>query len=225
MVENVKIGVLGGTFNPVHLGHLRAAEEVYEKFDLDKVLFIPAARPPHKTDATVAVFEHRWNMLEVAIAGNPHFELSDIEKLRSGKSYSVDTLRNLRETYPEETLLYFLLGLDAFLDILSWHAFKELFLLTDFIILARPGYTVDKVGTLLHDEISPGYQFKKEKICFVHKDREFKNVYFCCVTLLDISSSSIREHIQAGHSIRYLVPNEVAEYIERRKVYSSEGGE
>ncbi len=213
----LKIGVFGGTFNPVHFGHLRTAEEVYERMGLDRIVFIPASRPPHKNTSRIVAFIHRWKMLELALASNPHFGLSDIENRRPGKSYSVDTLRQLRHQYPGPDSLYFLLGMDAFQDITTWKDYRNLFELTNFVILARPGYNIEKTYDLLRSEISAEYRYSEKEKLFFHPS--LCKVYFCQVTLLDISSTRIRELVAEGRSIKYLVPDSVKHYIEKTHIY------
>ncbi len=214
---SLKIGIFGGTFNPVHFGHLRTAEEVYERLGLSKIIFIPASRPPHKNSSKIVSFVHRWKMLELAIGDNPHFCLSDIENKRPGKSYSVDTLLQLKKIYPKPSSLYFLLGIDAFQEITSWKEYKKLFELTSFVILARPGYNISKTYGLLRSEISDAYEYIEEDKLFAHPTLE--NVYFCEVTLLDISSTRIRELVSGRLSIKYLVPDPVRDYIEKTHIY------
>ncbi len=216
--DNLKIGIFGGTFNPVHYGHLRTAEEVYEEFQLDQLIFIPASRPPHKNDSKIVPFLHRWKMLELAIGGNSHFSLSDIENRRPGKSYTIDTLLQFRKLYPDSTNLHFLIGVDAFQDITTWNNYKKLFELTNFVILARPGYNINKTYDLLRLEISDQYRYHEGKGCFCHPS--LKRVYFCQVTLLDISSTRIRELVARGRSIKYLVPEGIIEYIKKTHIYT-----
>ncbi len=215
--NNLKIGIFGGTYNPVHIGHLRAAEEVCEKFDLDLLYFIPAARPPHKDLSHIAPYEYRRKMLELAIADNNRFNLSDIEKERPGKSYSVDTLTALRHLYPHPHQLYFLLGFDAFLEITTWKDYKRLFRLTSFVILTRGGLYFNKIEQLLRTEISADYKYGEGVEGFVHP--ELEQVFLCQVTSLDISSTRVRYLISQERSIRYLVPEEVRRYIEKEMVY------
>ncbi|HDM75852.1 MAG TPA: nicotinate-nucleotide adenylyltransferase [Deltaproteobacteria bacterium] len=215
--DNLKIGIFGGTFNPVHFGHLRTAEEVHEKLGLNLVLFVPASRPPHKNSSRIVPFIHRWKMLELALADNSHFSLSDIENRRPGKSYSIDTLRHLRKIYPKPNSLYFLLGIDAFQEITTWKDYKKLFELTSFVILARPGYNIRGTYDLLRSKISGYYEYDEENNLFSHPSLEA--VHVCQVTLLDISSTRIRKLVSGGQSIRYLVPDSVKEYIEKTHIY------
>ena len=135
-----RVGIMGGTFDPVHTGHLRIAEEAREKLGLDRVLFLPAADPPHKPGGSILAFEHRWRMLELATQGNPRFRLSDLESRLPGKSYSVNSLKKLSEEYGGKAELFFLVGLDAFVEVDTWWRFRELFELARMVVLRRPGF-------------------------------------------------------------------------------------
>jgi nicotinate-nucleotide adenylyltransferase len=210
---------MGGTFNPVHLGHLRSAEEVTESLDLDRVLLIPAAQPPHKSERELISFAHRWRMLELAVGGNPRFQLSDLEHRRPGKSYSVETLTQLTDQYGPGTELYFLVGLDAFLELPTWKRYRDLFSLCRFVVVARSGHPLDALHSMLRGKISPGYSFDNQEQAFVHP-RLFP-VYYRQVTVLDISSSRIRELLSLGRSVRYLLPEQVVHYIYQEKLYQS----
>ena len=213
----VRAGILGGTFDPVHFGHLRAAEEVADAFDLSTVLFIPAAKPPHKDERELTAFTHRWRMLELAVAGNSRFALSDLENHRPGKSYSVETLTQLLSQLEESARLYFVVGLDAFLALPTWHRYQDLLSLCHFVVVTRPGYSLAELGHMLHAAVSESYRFDELVSGFVHP--EHRTVYVHQVTLMDISSSKIREYIARGRSIRYLLPVEVEAYIREQGLY------
>lgn len=208
---------MGGTFNPVHLGHLRAAEEVAESFELMRVIFIPAAKPPHKGDGEIIPFIHRWRMLELAVGGNLRFELSDLENQRPGKSYSVETLTQLNGELGEE--LYFVLGLDAFLELPTWKRYRDLFSLCHFVVVTRPGYSSTALNSMLRTQVSERYSFDTKVRGFVHP--RFTSVYHREVTLLDISSSRIRGFLASGRSVRYLLPEKVEAYIYQQGLYQS----
>ena len=206
---------MGGTFDPVHLGHLRAAEEVSELMRLERVIFIPAAKPPHKGEEGIVDFNHRWRMLELAVAGNPRFELSDLEYNRPGKSYSVETLSLLTDKISEK--VYFIVGLDAFLELPTWKSYRELFSLCHFVVVARPGYSTETLHTMLRARVSEGYVFDPKERGFIHP--QHYTVYYREITLLDISSSRIRKSLAKGQSVRYLLPKEVEAYIRRQGIY------
>jgi len=212
-----RLGILGGTFDPVHMGHLRSAEEAAEVLNLDQVLFVPGAAPPHKPGCEVLAFEHRWAMLQLAIAENPRFGLSDIEhKLLPGRSYTVNTMRRLKEELPGAEL-FFLVGLDAFFEIDSWFLFTELFRLAEIVVLGRPGFNTGYIEDFLSGKVSSGYVRDPGDWTFRHP--EMCSVYCLRNTRLDISSTRIRGLVAEGGSIRYLVPREVVGYIYERRLY------
>ena len=203
----MELGVLGGTFNPVHLGHLRAAEEVREALGLDRVLFIPAKIPPHKGGVRIAPPEVRFELVRDALAGNPHFEVSDLELGREGPSYSVDTLEDLRRGMACRDRLWFLLGADAFREIHTWHRYAELFALADIAVMRRPPLGSDPAPP---PDLSG--QFSRSDSGLRHVSG--REVRFVAVTLLDISSTRIRAALSEGRSVRYLVPEPVREKLE-----------
>jgi nicotinate-nucleotide adenylyltransferase len=198
------IGVMGGTFDPIHFGHLRAAEEVLQGFGLERVIFVPAGRPPHKPHSEVTSPEHRYMMAMLATADHPRFEVSPIEIEREGPSYTLDTLRELKQTVCKDKALYFITGLDAILEIHTWNGYRQLFELANFIAVTRPGYSVEAFLTL-------------EKIL---GPECFSKVHPFPVTLLAIASRDIRRRVREGESIRYLVPDPVRLYIQKHGLYS-----
>ncbi|MGI6628803.1 MAG: nicotinate-nucleotide adenylyltransferase [Bacillota bacterium] len=200
------IGVMGGTFDPIHFGHLRAAEEVLQGFGLERVVFVPSGRPPHKSLSEVTSPEHRYMMAKLATADHPQFEVSGIEIERDGPSYTLDTLREFRSAISSETPLYFITGLDAILEIHTWNGFSKLFDLADFIAVTRPGYSIEALG-VLERLLGPD--------CFAR-------VHPFPVTLLAIASRDIRRRVGEGKSIRYLVPEPVRLYIEKEGLYLNE---
>jgi nicotinate-nucleotide adenylyltransferase len=208
---------MGGTFNPVHLGHLRAAEEVAESLQLKQVIFMPAAKPPHKSSAGLVSFDHRWRMLELAVNGNPLFLLSDLEHQRPGKSYSVETLTQLSSQYGADEELYFVLGIDAFLELPTWKNYRELFNLCHFVVVARPGFAPESLDEMLKTQVGDSYVFDSNIQGFVHPNKYV--VYYREITLLDISSSDIRNLLAGSHSVRYLVPEKVEHYIRQQGLY------
>lgn len=212
--KGVKLGILGGTFNPIHLGHLRAAEEICENLSLDKIFFIPSGIPPHRED-DIASFDHRYQMVKLAIEGNPHFSVLDIEGRRPGKSYTVDTLKELNGLYPEAKF-YFILGLDAFLEIETWRSYRQLFSLAHLVIISRPGFDETHVNGVLR-KIFQDIKYDKGEMAFSIPGAF--SVLYREITLLDISATLIRNLIKQGLSIRYLVPASVKEYIYKEGVY------
>ncbi len=214
----MKIGILGGTFNPIHLAHLRIAEEVQQACALDRLLFVPAAEPPHKDVAGEVSFEHRLAMVQASIREYPKFQVSDLEIQRRGKSFSVDTLEILRKQDPHGER-YFIIGLDSYRDIASWKDFTRIFSLTHLVIMTRP-------GVLLSDPLEPLPVAAREDFCY---DRETKNIrhksgnnlIFLKGTNLDISSTKIRNMLRNGQSIRHLVAPAVADYIQEHDLYQT----
>jgi nicotinate-nucleotide adenylyltransferase len=215
----LKTGILGGTFNPIHLAHLRIAEEVREACQLDEVVFIPAALPPHKSEQVAASFTDRLAMVQAAIADNPGFRVSDLEGRRQGKSFSVDTLAILRHADPTGER-YFIVGLDSFRDIASWKEYVRLFELAHLVVTARPGVELpDPLAALpvaVRNDFCYDDQLKKLR------HRSGNAVIFLEETRLDISSTLIRRKVANGASIRYLVPPAVADYIDRYGLYRTE---
>ncbi|MBU1613802.1 nicotinate-nucleotide adenylyltransferase [bacterium] len=189
------VGLMGGTFNPIHLGHLLAAKEAKEKFGLTRVIFIPSYLPPHKEDKDLISAKHRFNMTSVALDGREGFSISDIEIKRGGKSYAIDTIREFRKIYGPKTDFYFIVGVDAINEIDTWKDFDQLIKICRFIGVARPG----------------------SELCLVQE--YLKAVSLLNVRTLPISSTEIREKIRKGMPINDLVPRKVAEYIFKHRLY------
>jgi nicotinate-nucleotide adenylyltransferase len=213
----MKLGLFGGTFNPVHFGHLRAALELTELLKLDRVVFIPAATPPHKETGGIASFEHRLQMLQLAVAGNDSFSISDVENLRPGKSYSIDTVRRFQEANDPGPELFFITGQDAFDAITTWHDWKNLLRLCHFAVMTRPGYENRGLPRILPPDVSGRYIY--DAVGDVFQDSRGGSIFFRQTTFLDISSSEIRERIQQGRSVRYLTPDSVIRYMEAHGLY------
>lgn len=204
-----RIGILGGTFNPIHIGHLVLAQNAVETFDLSSVLFIPCAAPPHKTSEQLISGTHRLAMLEQAIGWNPFFEASDLELQRGGVSYAIDTVKALQEQFPQSELL-FIIGMDMLLDLHKWKDIKKLLTLCRFVTFGRPGVDTDRLAGL-DQTLEPPWP-----------ERLLKDVV--AGRLLDISSSDIRYRVAEGLSIRYLVPAEVEIYISEHGLYRHASG-
>ncbi len=212
---NKRIGLFGGTFNPIHLGHLRGAEEIREAFRLDEVIFIVASIPPHKGKEKVIEAKHRLKMVSLAISGNLHFSTSDIELSRSGNSYSIDTIRFFRERHPKS--LFFILGRDAFVEIETWREFQKLFSLCHFIVMARPGSQKNNSSSFLPEALKPYFRYDSQEKGWIHLS-EYR-IYFKEISFLDISSTKVRELIEKRESVKYLVPAEVEAYIHKYGLY------
>jgi nicotinate-nucleotide adenylyltransferase len=147
-LKNMRLGLLGGTFNPIHNGHLAIARQTREALGLDRILFIPTGDPPHKSHDNLAPAKHRYEMVRLAIASDPLFSISDVELRRTGKSYSIDTIRVVQQEYGADTTLFFLIGLDAFLDFQSWREPEALLSLCSFVIISRPGLSFQSLSTM-----------------------------------------------------------------------------
>jgi nicotinate-nucleotide adenylyltransferase len=217
--EVERIGILGGTFDPVHYGHLRAAEEVRERFFLDKIIFMPAALPPHKRDRKVTAKEHRLEMVRKAVAGNPAFEVSDLECSREGASYSIETLKILKEGRGAGSEIYFILGSDAFSLIHTWRSYEDLFSMAHWIVVERPGPGKKGFGTL-PESVRGSFRYNHGLKAWIH--RSGHTLRFCKLNALNISASEIRKLVESGRSIRYLVPEEVRLYIETHGLYKED---
>ncbi|MBJ6801227.1 nicotinate-nucleotide adenylyltransferase [Geomonas propionica] len=212
----MKTGILGGTFNPIHNAHLRIAEEARDLFQLDRVVFIPAATPPHKPQVGELSFASRLEMVRRAVAGNPCFEVSDMEAVRGGRSYSVDTLRQLHAERPEDEL-FFIVGADSFNDISTWHQYQAIFALCNIVSVQRPGSTIASLTQALPVAISGEFCYDSAAKRLNHSSGHC--VYALDGVLLDISSSHIRQLVKAGRSIRYLIPEAVEHYIKEQGLY------
>ncbi len=223
----MRLGIMGGTFDPIHLGHLRAAEEIYWAFGLDRIIFVPAARPPHKDEVVVASALHRYEMVSLATVFTPYFTVSSIEITRPGKSYSVETVREFQKMSGPNTSLYFVVGVDAFLGMSGWRHARELVGLARVIVTARPGWRLDEVERLLTPEQrkilgQPTFRYLKiSDIDPERVEREFepRQVLLVEVVSLDIASREIRQLVEQGRSIRHLVPDTVAAYMAKNRLY------
>ncbi len=207
----MKWGLFGGTFDPVHLGHLRCAEEISELFRLDRMIFIPAGIQPLKTGSDTAPFHHREKMLRLAIEDNPSFSISTIENTRDGKSYSIETIRYFLDNASGETELYFILGQDSFDTIQQWKDWHELVTLCNFVVMTRPGYETKTLTGTFPPEFAALFRYDSTITGFIATG--LKSIFFRNITLLDISSTDIRKRVRTGASIRYLVPEPVRNYI------------
>ena len=223
-VNQRRIGLFGGTFNPVHIGHLRSMIDIQEACSLDQLVIIPSAVPPHKSIEGVAMADDRCAMIRQAIDGVRRFTLSDVEVMRQGFSYSIDTVKQLRVQFPLPARLFFIMGLDAFLEVDTWKSYEELLSLIPVIIMNRPGKWNDRgagsleiVKTFLKTHISAEYEQQAASAMFTHP--VLQNVYVNDVTSLDISSTRIRQLLKQEKSIRYLVPERVADFIEKKGLY------
>jgi nicotinate-nucleotide adenylyltransferase len=194
-----RLGVMGGTFDPIHHGHLLTAEEALQQFELDEVAFIPTGRPWMKEDEDVSAAEHRYLMVVIATASNPRFSVSRLEIEREGPTYTVDTLKELRAERGDDVELFFITGADAMLEIFQWKSADEAFELANFIAATRPGYDLaafERGAPTSHPQVS-----------------------VMTIPALAISSTDIRDRVRDGRPIRYLVPEGVQTYIEKAGLY------
>lgn len=211
----MRIAIIGGTFNPIHYGHLRIAEEAREALSLDKVIFMPANIAPHKTESP-APTDARLEMIRLSIAGNPSFELSDIEIKRGGRSFTIDTLRALKQK--DGSLdISLIIGNDSFNDITTWCEYESIFESASFIVVERPGYPVKKPGEVLPVELARKFWYDADKGKFLNSFGT--TLTYLTTTLLDIASSDVREKVKQGASVRYLLPDPVIEYILKTGLY------
>lgn len=215
-----RIGIFGGTFNPIHCGHLRAAEEVREKLNLAKVIFIPSKTPPLKADELVES-EHRYKMTKLALSGNIFFEISDIEFKRQGKSYSVQTIEEMRKIF-QDVDFYFILGIDAFLEIPTWWQPERLISLADFVIISRPSFRFVDLLLSPYIEVQRSILEKLDRAELESYSTTLRNKRVAItlkMPLLDVSATDIRKRIREGKSIKYLLPESVESYIIANKLY------
>lgn len=216
----MKWGLLGGTFDPIHFGHLRCAEEIRESFGLEKILFVPAARPPLKRNE-ITPFADRLKMIRLAIRRNPAFEVSAAEGRRKGRSYSIDTIRHFLDIHGKALELFFILGQDAFQDIRLWKDWEELLSLCHFVVMTRPGYEErETLRGILTPDLAARYRYVRSRNAFRGPSGTF--IFFRSVTFLDISSTEIRKRLASGKSVRYLVPRRVIDYIFKKSLYQTE---
>lgn len=199
-----RIGIMGGTFDPIHLGHLFIAEEARTAAGLDRIIFIPAGDPPHKTGERLAPSGDRYEMVRLSIEDNHHFELSRMEIDRAGRSYTLHTLRELGAAHPDADL-FFICGYDSVLDIMNWHEPVKIAELCTILTLCRPGYPKQDIA-MLPEEI-------------------IRSIVTIDSVELGISSTDIRSRIKDGRSITYLVHEQVRRYIFERGLYTDRGGE
>ncbi|MBN1596018.1 nicotinate-nucleotide adenylyltransferase [candidate division FCPU426 bacterium] len=201
-MTGVRIGVFGGTFDPIHLGHLRVAEEVAERFRLGRVIFVPAGIPPHRRQPETSS-QHRLNMVRCAISGNTQFTTSPLEMQRPGKSYTVETLQYLSRLHPKD-VFYLIVGADQMVKLRKWYQSEQLFHYCRIIGISRPGTPLDHLQARITADFPPEH---------------VQNIFLFSVSALDISSTEIRRKIREGRSIRYLVPQKVLQYISLHKLY------
>ena len=212
-----RIGIFGGTFNPVHQGHLAIAEEVKKTLGLDRILLIPAGRPPHKKDRRLLPAKHRLEMVRLAVRGHPGLEVSDLEIARPGKSYTIETVKVLERTFPDGTEFYLILGLDAFMEFFTWRSPEALMARCHIVVVYRPGFRFSDLARLDFpgrwdprplDELDKGLRALYERPLF-HATR----LILMHVRAHDVSATQIRDHLSGGKRLKNLLPPLVESYI------------
>jgi nicotinate-nucleotide adenylyltransferase len=221
--QPLRLGLYGGTFNPIHRGHTQVAKDVLQHFRLTHIHFLPSALPPHKQRGEIASAADRCEMARMAVAGESALSVSDVEFRRSGPSYTIDTLRHFRAAGAQGLRLFFLIGLDAFLEIHTWMSYGDMFELAAFIVMARPR-SLEPASTwqttvidYTRQWIGRDYALGSAGDALIHPQK--KPIYFAMVTPMPISSSQIREMIRQGRSIKEWVAPPVAAYIESKGLY------
>lgn len=198
-----RIGIMGGTFDPIHKGHLALANKALEEFVLDEIIFIPSGMPPHKKPGEVTDKEHRFKMVKAAIKGKKKYKLSRIELDKKGFTFAVDTFNELKKKFGKKAKLFYIMGLDSINEILEWRKPLELFKLCEFIVGTRPGSRIRTFKRLVK---FPPLQKEVDKIHLM----ELKE---------NISSSEIRDNLAAGKAVKGILPKVVENYIKRSKLY------
>jgi nicotinate-nucleotide adenylyltransferase len=196
-----RVGILGGTFDPPHMGHLILGEYASDALQLTQMLFVPAGDPPHKQAEAKTLLEHRLTMLKLALADNEHFQMSRADVDRPGPHYSVDMVQIIRDSYPDAEV-YFVMGGDSLRDLPKWYRPQEFIRLCKLAVMRRPG---DTASAAMHENVLPGLA---ERVTMID------------APLIDISGIHIRARVQAGQSIRYLVPESVRDYIQMNQLYN-----
>jgi nicotinate-nucleotide adenylyltransferase len=216
-----RLGLFGGTFNPIHLGHLHAARIVCRRFALDRILFIPSSLPPHKETREVASSEHRFNMVGLTLAADPCFVASPIEIKARGTSYSILTLSRIRGIYPQADI-FFILGIDAFLEIETWKEYDKVLESCAFIVISRPGYRLEGVLTLLDGSLRDRLQEVNQAHDPADLHYHASAIFLTSINALDVSSTEIRRRLMDGKSVDGMVAEPVIKYIKEHGLYRKE---
>jgi nicotinate-nucleotide adenylyltransferase len=211
------LAIFGGTFNPVHYGHLRGAEAVLATALADKALFIPVFKPPHKDAGSLAPPEHRLEMLRLAIEGNPAFALSTMEIDRGGLSYTIDTLAEIFDTYSPRPEVSLVIGTDSFNDFSSWHRYLEIIELANLVVIGRGEMEQNKISEVLPVELATSFCYDSTDDLF--KDSKGRFIKFLSSASVDISSSMIRDLVARGEGLKHLLPDKVIDYIKENGLY------
>ena len=218
-MANTPIGVLGGTFDPIHYGHLRLAEELGETLRLEEVRLIPSGTPPHRSAPAVPA-ENRLAMTQLAAAGNPRFKVDEREVRRAGPGYTYDTLKALRAELGDARPLALLLGADAFLEFATWHRWREIFGLAHIAVAYRPGFPVEQWSERMLLPLAREYAARRMQQPLAVHLAPAGGIVVIPFTALDISATAIRDMLRAGASPRYLLPGAVLDYIRTHRLYA-----
>ena len=213
-----RVGLFGGTFNPIHFGHLRVAEEVREMLGLHRVWFVPAADPPHKEGGQIIPVGHRMEMARLALHRHPQFQVSDFEATRDQTSYSLYTIAHYRELLGKQATIFFIIGADAFAEITTWHRWQEVLTACHFAVMTRPGSQIARPADAVPAQFAQTYT---DLGGGKYRQSSGMEIVFLPVTELAISSSDIRRHRRDGRSICFLTPPPVADYIRENDLYPS----
>ena len=217
MGEGEKIGLFGGTFNPIHYGHLRSAEEIRERFGLSAITFIPASIPPHKNPEGIADAHHRLEMTRLSCKDHPCFSVSDFEIRQPGISYSINTIEHFQRETGAGTTIFFILGTDAFAEITTWMSYERLFSSCNFIVIDRPEFFRPDLDKLLPLALSNQFCYDQRRSAYEHQSGYC--IFFENVTPISISSTHIRDAVRNHSSIESLVPPAVLDYIQANNLY------
>jgi nicotinate-nucleotide adenylyltransferase len=219
MTAGPRLGIIGGTFDPIHLGHLAAARAAQDALHLDRVRFIPSARPPHRTDSPGASEYHRLQMVRLAVADTPGWEVSDLELTREGPSYTYDTLATIAREGLSPLQMFFITGADAFAEIATWRRYPDVLDLAHFVVVTRPGLTLDALSARLPD-LAPRMTTALAATRPTSPTRPTRpDIILLEVKTPDVSATDIRQRVARGESIEGLVPAAVAAYIDRNLLY------
>lgn len=219
MAPHLPIGILGGTFDPIHYGHLRLGQQLGEALKLSEIRFVPSGTPPHRVAPRLPPQE-RLAMVKLAVRANPLFNVDEREILRSGPGYTVDTLTELRHELGTERSLCLLVGADAFLDLAAWHRWRELFRLAHIVVAHRPGFPVESWQSRMPEPLAREYRARSLGEPLAVHLAPAGGIAVVAMTLLDISATAIRDLIRSGKSPRYLLPDAVLDYIQSHSHYA-----
>lgn len=220
MDKTAPVGIFGGTFDPIHYGHLRLAQEALEQCRLSEIRFIPSGMPPHRATPHAAP-EHRLHMVQLAIKGQPGFALDEREVQRTDKCFTVDTLSALRRELGVAQSLCLLLGSDAFLQLHTWHQWRQLFELAHIVVLQRPGQPLGNAIMQADDNLRQKYQTRLAPSSQLLHETANGHIVVLDMPQLDISATDIRSRNARDKSLRYLLPDSVAQYIQTNKLYKT----